>query len=530
VCHNLRIFAVFAIAILAFCPGRFTSTVLGLAESTAPDGSNAQAVNLLGYEGQGVNVGIISAGNVRADHEAFFNDNGDPNAFNYDFSGDGIIASHHDTAMAGIIASRGHGSHPDDIGVAPQSNIHSARIVDDDRNTSLTWLKNALAELILAQDCRVIVTGIAIGLVPNGESEWTKIYDYYAYQHDVIFANPAGNGYTDIQVFGDAYNGITTGGLMVTDPDVYGQVGDKSGSGPTEDLRDKPEIVCPSQNQTVPNASGTWSTVGTAGGETSYSGPHTAGVAALLLSYADTTSGQPDDDRSEVIKAVIVNSALPNIDDKDGNPTTMQTFNNDRGYGRIDAFRAYDVLSAGKINEGETATKQMGWAYGILPSDGDSYFITAYENQRLVLTVTWHRYISPGYNTESSPFGIDVTVEDQGNNVIFSETDALNNLEKIDIPLTTDGVYEIKLAKTTWRSSRDYGLAFELVDPIPGDFDLNYVVDEGDLRDLASDWLTTAIGLQADMYNDDGLNIVNMHDFAEFSKYWLIYHPAYYSQ
>ncbi|MCK4960644.1 MAG: S8 family serine peptidase, partial [Planctomycetes bacterium] len=430
---------------------------------------------------------------------------------------------------------------PGEIGVAPQCDIYSARVVNDLNNVSQIWLENALDELVLTQDCRVVVTGISIpSETADGDSVWTKIYDYYAYQYDVIFANPAGNTTTEIDVIGDAYNGITTGGLRFTDPDVYGRVGndeedgnDSSSSGPTYDGRDKPEIVCPSQGQTLPYAgsSTAWSTVGSTLGETSYSVPHTGGVAALLLSYADSTVVS-DDGRSEVIKAVIVNSALPNIDDKDGNPTTMQTFNEDRGYGRIDALRAYETLNetltTGKITKGSTTTKQMGWAYDTLPSGGDSYFITAYKDQRLIVTVTWHRYMSSSYSTENSPFGINLTVEDQGNNVIFSETDTLNNLEKVDILLTSDGIYEIKLDKINFRSGRDYGLAFELVDPIPGDFDLDYVVDEGDLAYLTSDWLTTAIGLQTDLY-DDGSNTVNLSDFAEFSKYWLIYDPAYYS-
>ncbi len=543
--HSLRIFTVFAIAILAFCPGLSTSTVLGLNGSTGPDGSNAQAVQDLGYYGQGVNVGLISSRNVgpldvddNSDHEAFKDLSGDTHAFNHDYSGDGILASDHDTRMAGIIASRGRTStDPNDSGVAPQSDIYSARVGDDDNQITQTYLQNALNELVNTQDCRVIVTGIALqgtSAPPDGTSLWTKMYDYYAYEYDVIFANPAGNSDTVIDVFGDAYNGITTGGLRFTDPDVYGRVGTLSGLGLTDDGRDKPDIVCPSKNQTMPNAASStaWSNASANNyGWTSYSTPHTGGVAALLLNYADSTAGETDDDRSEVIKAVIVNSALPNIDDKLGNPTTMQTFDNDRGYGRIDALRAYDVLSAGKIAEGSTTTQQMGWAYDILPSGGDSYFITANKDQRLVLTVTWHRKITKSgsiYSTESSPFGIDLTVEDQGNNVIFRETDTLNNLEKIDILLTSDGVYEIKLAKSTYRSGRDYGLAFELVDPIPGDFDLNYVVDENDLMNLTSEWLATGAGLQADMI-DTGPDIVDLSDFAEFSKYWLIYDPAYYS-
>jgi len=532
--HNLRVFGIFAIAILAFCPGLSTCTVLGLAESMGPDGSNAQDVHALGYEGQGVNVGLISQHNARADHEAF-----QGHVTNSDHSGDGILASDHDTAMAGIVASRGGTSFPNDIGIAPQSDIYSARVVDDLSQISELYLKNALDDLVNTESCRVIVTGIQmVSLAANGVSAWTKIYDYYAYEFDVIFANAAGNYETEISVFGDAYNGITTGGLRFTDTDVYGRVGAGSNSGPTVDGRDKPDVVCPSQSQTVPYASSNtaWSTVGNTNGQTSWSVPHTAGVAALLLSYADSTLLEDDDDRSEVIKAVIVNSALPNIDDKDGNPTTMETFNEDRGYGRIDALKAYDTLSAGRINEGETTTKQMGWAYETqfdsgAPSDlSDSYFITGKKDQRLVLTVTWHRRITRSgkfiftYDIADDQFDINLTVS---GGVVVSEPDILNNLEKRDVLLPSDGVYEITLTKSNGAISSDgYALAFELVDPIPGDFDLNYVVDVADFANVSTQWLMTGPGLEADLFVD---GIIDISDLGVFVDNWLSYDPAYYS-
>lgn len=526
--HNLRIFAIFATAILAFCPGLSTSTVLGLNESTGPDGSNAQDVHALGYEGQGVNVGLISQHNARSDHEAF-----QGHVTSSDYSGDGVLASDHDTAMAGIVASRGGASFPNDIGVAPQSDVYSARVVDGGGGISLSYIDDALDDLVNTQGCRVIVTGIQLtSIAANGDSVWTRRYDYYAYEHDVIFANPAGNYNTQITIFGDAYNGITTGGLRITDPDVYGQVGSGSNTGLTEDSRDKPDIAAPSQSQTVPYASSStaWSTVGNTSGQTSYSTPHTAGVAALLLSYADS-SGEAYDDRSEVIKAVIVNSAFPNIDDRSGSPTTGQTFDNNRGYGRIDALRAYDVLSAGKIAEGSTTEQQMGWAYGSRSGSGDSYFITGKKNQRFVLTVTWHRKITksgPNYTIDTSPFGINLTVKDPSSSVIFSETDVLNNLEKVEIILASDGVYEIKLAKTNSESSHGYGLAFELVDPIPGDFDLNYVVNIADFANVATQWLMTGTDLEADLFNDSS-NIVDISDLGVFVDNWLSYDPAYYN-
>ena len=252
--------------------------------------------------------------------------------------------------MAGIAASRGGASHPNDIGVAPGVDIHSARVVDNNGGLSSTYLTNALDGpdgLITKHNCRVIMTGFMVdGINPNGQSYWTKMYDYYAYKYDVVFANASGKDYTYPAIFGDAYNGITTGGLVVTEPDVYLKVGTNSNSGPTVDGRRKPDLAAPSQNQTMPSGGSdtSWDEWTAADGATSLSTPHTAGVAALLLGLADDTN-DPNDGHNEVIRAVIVNSTFPNIKDKFGNPTNPadpnKTWDPNRGYGRIDALRAY---------------------------------------------------------------------------------------------------------------------------------------------------------------------------------------------
>ena len=316
---------------------------LGLAQSTAENGSNAKAVHALGETGEDINIGLIGTRNILTTHEAFKG-----RAFNHDFTGDGVSILNHDTWMAGIAASRGGASHPNDIGVAPGVDIHSARVIDNDGGIggpSGTYLTNALDGpdgLITKYNCRVIMTGFVFTGDPNGQSYWTKMYDYYAYQYDVVFANAAGNSGSQINIHGDAYNGITTGGLIVTTPEIYDRVGALSGSGPTSDGRHKPDVVGPSQRQTVPTASSdiSWTIPDGNGGQTSLSVPHTAGVAALLLGLADDTN-EPNDGHNEVIRAVIVNSTFPNIKDKSGNSTNPadpnNTWHRHRGYGRLDA-------------------------------------------------------------------------------------------------------------------------------------------------------------------------------------------------
>ncbi len=530
-----------AVCAVFLCHDLAIQKAYALAESTAQGGSNAQAVHALGEIGEDVNVGLIAGRNILTTHEAFYDKdtNGSPigstHAFNYDFSGNGIAPANHDTWMAGIVASRGGISHPDDIGVAPGADIHCARVADDSNSISLYWLEDALDELVTGQGCRVIVTGFSLDIDPDGQSDWTLLYDYYAYHYNVIFANAAGNENTKIAIFGDAYNGITTGGLDVTYDDEYGRVGSLSGSGPTSDGRRKPDVVAPSQNQTIPSATGDnrWLTWTSSGGATSLSAPHTAGVAALLLGLADDTS-DPNDNQNEVIKAVIVNSTFPNIDNKSGSSTNPADPNNvwhkQRGYGRIDALRAYQLLDSNRVFTDVNITEEKGWAFSAIdPCQQHTYTIYAPKRYRLVATLTWNRRVE--WTDKLYPYLADLDLriyEPNDTNAIFSKQafgfDPNDNLIKCDILLTRSGQYTLRVVNNSTDETTNYGFAYELLPPLPADFDLDYIVDYNDLRQIAENWLQAGHGFDADLFQD---NFIDFRDFALFTENWLITDPAY---
>ena len=513
---------------------------MSLEEAIGPDGSNARAVHeRYGETGEGINIALISARNARITHEAFKDTGGVSHAFWYDFTGVGVASDNHDTWMAGIAVSRGGINNLNDIGVAPGADLHSGR-VDDGNLITFTWLEDALEELVINQNCRVVMTGIAASSPePDGQSAWTMLYDYYAYEHNAVFAVGAGNDDTVISIFGDAYNGITTGGLIVTEPDVYRQVGSVSGSGPTADERRKPDITGPTQFQTIPTGTGdtNWFTTTSTEGKTSFSTPHTAGVAALLLGLADDTA-EVNDGQNEVIKAVIVNSTFPNIFDKSGISTAPAAAGNewheDRGYGRLDALRAYETLAAGtglSQNSNNPTTKEKGWVYATTANNEQHvYYLRGYKNHRLVLTVTWNRRISyngVSYTEESAPkYNLDLTIIDPLGGELFKETDTLNNLVKADRVMPREGTYEIRIKNTTNRTGRSYGLAFEILPPLPGDFDLNYIVELSDLAFMAGQWLQSGSGLRADLWPD---NEINLPDFAQLAHQWLVVDERYYS-
>lgn len=546
-----------AICLAVFCHELAIQKVYALAESTAQDGSNAQAVHALGEIGEDVNVGLISMENTRTTHKAFEDVNGVSHAFSYDATDEDLYEpDSHDTWVAGVVASRGSDSHPDDIGVAPGVDIHSAKVTrkksasDPNRVISFDWVADALDVLVNDRDCRVIVTGIAFdpSQIPDGQSQWTLLYDYYAYTHNVIFANPSGKNYTSPTVFGDCYNGITTGGLVVTNPDVYLKVGNNSNNGPTVDGRLKPDLAAPSQNQTMPHGSSDtgWYQWTNPDGATSLSTPHTAGVAALLLGLADNTTN-PDDNQNETIKAVLVNSTFPNILDKLGNPTIPagpnNPWNKDRGYGRIDALRAYQLLDSNEVFIGAGITEKKGWAFNAI-DDGQQHIYTIYAPQRhrLVTTLTWSRRVrwTDSRRTgiigkidegELSPYLADLDLriyEPNDTDAIFSKQtsgfDSDDNLLKCDILLTHSGWHTLKVVNNSTYESAYYGFAFELLPPLSADFDLDYIIGYNDLVEIAENWLQEASGSAADLFQD---GFVGFKDFALFAENWLITNPAY---
>lgn len=513
------------------------ASVWGLAESTGPNGSNAQAVHALGERGDGVNIGLISAGNLRRTHEAF----GDPCV--YDATDDGISVTNHDTWVAGVAVSRGGVANPNDLGVAPEAEICSARVVNDSSQISTAFLADALNKLVNDWNCRVMFSGIALGLTPDGNSHWTMLYDYYAYEYDVVFANPAGNVSSTIQPFGDAYNGITIGGLSVTEPNIYRQVGTSSGQGLTTDGRRKPEVAAPSQFQTMPSAGSdtSWFEVISAGGLTSFSTPHVAGVAALLLGLADDT-GDGDDNQGEVIRAVIINSAFPNIRDRSGVSTTLATYNDQRGYGRVDALRAYQTLGSAQVTPG-TINETRGWAFENIASAGQhTYTINASRRERLLVTLVWDRRMvwtdaktgfPPKFNGliddgELSAFPVDLDLEiyEPGNpTAVFGGLATNDNVEKVDLLLATTGTYTIKVVNNSGSESPDYALAFEVLEPLPGDADLDYTVDSDDMIIVLDQWLATGVDLDGDVYPDGSVDLL---DFDELDAGWMLTDQRYF--
>jgi hypothetical protein len=443
------------------------------ADALDSEGINAKAVHQSGITGQGVHIGLLSHGNVRSSHAAFERSGGESAVTNHDFTGQGLSRSMHDTNMAGLLISNGSPTHPDSLGIAPGACVHSARMIGSGLNAA--DLMNTLETLITQHHCRIVVTGVQLPadrIGPDGNSIWSKIYDYYADTYDVFFANAAGNSSSQITVFGDSYNGLTTAGLKKNEMGAFARVGSISNSGPTADGRKKPELAAPSQ-ATAPSAGGDdlWITADPNGlGLTSFAAPFTAGTAALLLEAA-ARNPAANDDRSEVLKAVMVNTTTSGLMDKKGRSAgqtdSLSVWSPDCGYGKLNAMKAYQTLEAGPIVPEQPFRQRLGWAFGIMPASGQhSYQLEAEKNQRLVFTVTWHRKLNKVTTLlieEPVRFSLDVKVLSPSGRMVIFETAGRNNLIKTDCRIEETGTYQIILRNPTTAGQRDYGMAFELV-------------------------------------------------------------------
>lgn len=543
-----------------------SAIVFGLAESTGSDGSNVQSVHAEGFRGQGVSIGLISQAHTRVSHEAFYekdgggNPTGSSHAHWFDATDLNAYEPYwHDTFVGGIVCSRGGAVYPSQKGAAPESDLWSYRVTrpisadDPNRVFDYDWIEDAL-EAGLAHGCRVIMTGIQFNGTADGESFLSLMYDYYAYEHGLFFATASGNDFSQVTVFGDAYNSLTTGGLIIDGGVSYNRIGTISNPGPTADGRHKPEVCAPSPYQKAPTSSSdtAWTDVtGSTQGFTSYAVPHTAGAAAVLLSYADSTA-EMNDSRSEVIKAVLVNAAFPNILDGAGNGTVdpfgpSMPWNAERGYGRLDVYRAFETLSSLRISPGVSTAQQKGWAYQTLGGgQSHSYFVQCGRHERLVITVTWNRRVvwtdprGPGNGImeagelEGYTANIDLQVYDPEGLAaagVPSPYNSKDNLEKVDLLLTKTGNYEVRVVNQTAGETAAYGLAFEVLERLAGDVHLDYVVDLADLGDMTDWWLYSDCGNPSQTcfyYNLSSNPTIDLSDLAVLATNWLAYDNRYY--
>ena len=359
--------------------------------------------------------------------------------------------SSHATAVAGILLGMDPDASYPDIGnftyrgACPDASVD---VYEFNR-----FLARLYAGLPIKEDILVLSFGDMF------ESWWVRAMEQAAAEKDFLVVASNGNGSSDrtpIPLYPAAGSNVLSVGVIdaLTDADGKISVWDfstpkplNSSTGPTEDLRCKPDIVAPG-TALVPtgdeNNSYTvrhnWS---------SLAGPIVAGTAALLEQKAmsDPTL-KPDFDqpgKSLVLKAVLMNSArkLPywhkGLANSDDDPNVPLDYT--QGAGVLDAVAAYEQLTAGRSKPGDVPA--AGWDNRVLKTGQWGYeyaFEVKDPNQMVTATLCWNRSYANQYPfkhlvEKDADFRLElwgVDPNDSNNSMLLDTSDSVNdNVEHI---------------------------------------------------------------------------------------------------
>ncbi len=222
-----------------------------------------------GTDGYNVKVAIIDTGITTSTVPALSG----KVVLSQDFSGEGTTEdmNSHGTAVASVIASQDSSQ----LGVAPGVNLLNAKAGD----ASASFVTSNVIQAIdwsIANGARVISMSLGGAVSSCAASPLANYVNKTAFTNNTIFVIGAGNGgpsASSIWSPGCAEHAITVGAV-----DSGNNLALFSSRGPT-DGRVKPDVVAPGVQINTANRDGTWS----ARDGTSFSTPHVAGVAAMML-------------------------------------------------------------------------------------------------------------------------------------------------------------------------------------------------------------------------------------------------------
>ncbi|ELR99711.1 S8 family serine peptidase [Gloeocapsa sp. PCC 73106] len=296
----------------------------------------------------------------------------------------------------------------------------------------------------------------------DGNALLTQCIDWSARVHNTLYIIAGNQGTGGIPIPTDNYNGITTAytakrqdryikvdfGNLSAKPQGIGSnlIAREINTGPRRAV----SLVAPGHQLTLYNLQGKQETVT----GTSFAAPHITASVALLQEYGDRqiAAGAPNwsiaSRRHEVTKAVLLNSADKIQDSGDGRFLGMErttlTKNNrtwlesdayhnesialdlEMGTGHLNAFRAYQQLSAGQWTSVAPVPTQ-GWDYGeVKTREHKDYLIEEplRGGSYVAITLVWNRWIELKDSNQNGQYDLGEGFRDRG----------LNNLDLYLIP------------------------------------------------------------------------------------------------
>jgi subtilisin-like proprotein convertase family protein len=258
-----------------------------------------------------------------------------------------------------------------------------------------------------------------------------------------------------------AKNNLTTGGTYQSEFAYY--LSDISAWGPTDDGRIKPDVVFPGASiQSALNdgdlTTENCSTGGSTG--TSMTAPGVTGMAALTREYFQkgyypTGSAVPAnafDPTAALLKAMIINSAVPIEFDAEGRPITIPS--NEQGWGRV---LLNDALHFTGENRGLWVDDHSAGFTG--PGDAPViYMLEVHDaSEPLKVTLAWTDFPSTPAAATHLVNDIDLRVDGpaggwRGNNFFANVSvdqgtdDRLNNVEQVLVGAPAPGVYSVRIS------------------------------------------------------------------------------------
>jgi len=219
----------------------------------------------------------------------------------------------HGTLVAGIIAGNGTDSGK---GVAPGALLINGKVFQKTGPGIFDYVGTS-AGIFAAVEWAVTTAGadvinLSLGGGVTREDPLVDLINYLADEYGVVFSISAGNeGQSGINTMsigspGVALNAITVGASSLTGismDSIYGDI--YSSIGPTPFMYVKPEISAPGTVTSTAMGGGYDTESGT-----SFSAPHIAGAAALLVEYL-RDKGVSDSVMIDVIKPVLIKTADP---------------------------------------------------------------------------------------------------------------------------------------------------------------------------------------------------------------------------